>query len=203
MQMATVRKCLVLTTAVNLFGASGLGAQQGAPIVSPLHSGAWILGGSASLSKSTGTFGATFFQVSPTALALVTPNLAIGGMGALGYTSSDNGHAWTYGIGPSARLFFGDVSSTTLPFVSLSFLPQWNKSSIKTSNPFVTAADESSHEYSFDGSIGLTRMIATHVGLTGEAYFTHIEFSTELPVGNAQSSQNQYGVRVGLTAFVR
>lgn len=47
-------------------------------------------------------------------------------------------------------------------------------------------------------------MIATHVGLTGEAYFTHIDFSTDLPTGSsAQSSQNQYGVRAGLTAFVR
>lgn len=204
MQMATLRKCLAIATTAGLFGARGLAAQQAAQITSPLHAGAWIVGGSASASHSTGTFATTFVQLSPTALALVTPNFAIGGVGAIGYRSNDDGHAWTYGIGPSARLFLGDVSSVTLPFVSGSILPQWNKTHVTSSTVGSFTGDESSHQYAFDGSVGVTRMIATHVGLTGEAYYTHIKFSSDLSTGaSVESSQNQYGVRVGLTAFVR
>ena len=204
MRMTMLHRYLVLATTASLFGTSGLAAQQTSQIASPLHTGAWIVGGSASVSKSTGTLGSSFFQVAPTALALVTPNFAIGGMAGIGYTSNDNGHAWTYGIGPSARLFLGDVSSLTLPFLSASFFPQWNKTSIKTSSPVTVTGSEDSHRYAFDGSVGVTRMIATHVGLTGEAYFTHFEFSSELPTGSSvESSQNQYGIRAGLTAFVR
>lgn len=127
MRMTTLRRCLILATTGSLCGLSTLDAQQTTPIASPLHTGAWIVGGSANLGHSTGNFGGTFFEVSPTVLALVTPNFAIGGMGARGYSSSDNGHTLLYALGPSARLFLGDVSSVTLPFISASILPEWNK----------------------------------------------------------------------------
>jgi hypothetical protein len=204
MLMTTLRRCLVLTATATVFGASGLGAQQTTPITSPLHTGAWIVGGSANVGHNTGALATTFVQVSPTALALVTPNFAIGGVGTIGYSSNDNGHQWTYGLGPSARLFLGDASSLTLPFISGSFIPQWNKTHIESSSLGSFTGDESSHQYLIDGSVGVTRMIASHVGLTGEAYLSHFEFSTDLPTGSTvNSSQNQYGLRVGLTAFVR
>ena len=205
MLMTVLRRCLVVTTTVTLLGAPALDAQQAAPIASPLHTGAWILGGSASVGHNSGTVSSTFVQLSPTALALVTSNFAIGGIGTIGYNSNANGHQWSYGVGPSARVFLGDASSLTLPFISASFIPQWQKAHIESSSSLGSFnGDESSHQYVFDGSVGVTRMIASHVGLTGEAYLTHVEFSSDLLTGStASSSQNQYGLRAGLTAFVR
>ena len=46
--------------------------------------------------------------------------------------------------------------------------------------------------------------IALAVGLTGEAYVSHTQFGTDLPTGSSTTtSANQYGLRFGLTAFIR
>ena len=49
---------------------------------------------------------------------------------------------------------------------------------------------------------GLTRLVATHVGLTGEAYYTHL--SNTIDLGSTTTSRASYdvGLRFGITVFV-
>lgn len=166
-----------------------------------IHEGAWLIGGSASLSRThndaSNSDNSSFF-LAPTGLWFATPRLAVGGTAALSYTSLSLGHSTDYGIGPGARYYFGDLSTEYLPFVAASFTPQWQ--STHTNSP---STDTNGHVYLTDASLGLTRLLATHVGLTVELYYAHVSAHTDLaPVGVSTGSYS-YGVRFGLNAFIR
>lgn len=179
--------------------ASPMRAQQ----TSPLAQGSWIIAGSAGFSSSHvdgSDQSVTSFHLSPTALTFVQTRLAIGGLAALGYSSGANGHFTTYGLGPSARYYFGDLAGQLFPFVSASVFPVWTKSSNVSAG--VSTSDVTTRYLTFDGSVGLTRLVATHVGLTGEAYYTHLD--TKVDLGSTNNIRGSYdvGLRLGLTVFV-
>jgi hypothetical protein len=180
-------------------GSSRLAAQT-APVTSPVHSGAWIIGGTGQFDHADGQ---TNLSLAPTALDFVTPHVAVGGMGLLGLAqTSGSGHSYSWGLGPSVRLFPGDPSSLTLPFVSASVIPEWATRHSTVSGVAQFNGDVDTRVLTLDGSIGVTRMLATHAGLTGEAYLTHYDFRNTAAGSTSSSGTTHYGIRLGLTVFV-
>jgi hypothetical protein len=95
-----------------------------------------------------------------------------------------------------------------LPFVSATVQPSWTKGHFDvltitgTGTSTTSTIDATIHSTTIDGSFGLTRLLATHVGLTGEAYYTNNHLSDDTPNARARTTSD-YGVRFGLTIFVR
>jgi hypothetical protein len=167
-------------------------AAQTPRLESPLHAGGWIVGGTGAFDMTNNQ---TSFGVGPSALVFVNSRLAVGGESQLNISSTSNGHSSTWGLGPTARLFLGD-SEHLLPFISATVLPEW-------AHQFQGSLDFDERLITLDGSLGATYLLASHAGLTGEAYATHFSVRTTNP-GNASSvgGITHYGVRFGFTVFV-
>lgn len=180
---------------------------------SPAHTGGWIIGGSGSLGRShTDAIDAdiTHIGVRPTGLVFLTSRFALGASLPLSYShlSNPSGHSYSYGLGPAARYYFAADTSHWLWFVGAAVEPQWQKDSrqnIVVVSPGGVAStatfDTSNRLLTIDGSLGLTRLLADHVGLTGELYYTHSELSGDI---SPRESLKGYdvGARFGLTVFV-
>jgi hypothetical protein len=175
---------------------SSLAAQK-----SPIGKDTWIVGGGAALVSShvDGGSDITSFSVAPNILRFVAPHVAIGGLVALGYQNNTTSSGWSYGIGPAVRYYFGEESAKTFPFIAASFTPQWQKLTLK--NPANgQSADVDNRFTTVDASVGITQMLATHVGVTGEAFYAHRSFT--VTQFSATQKQRDIGLRVGFTAFV-
>jgi hypothetical protein len=202
-------RVVVAALAAAVTGSARLEAQQ----YSPLHAGGWIIsgGGSIGLMHNDGVEGdVTHVSLQPTGLVFVTSRFAIGASVPLSYVDFGNssGHAYEFGLGPTARYYFAADTSHWLPFLSASVQPQWQnvhqrivvntfpagtvtESTVDFENRIVTA----------DGSLGLTRLVAQHVGVTGELYYTHSSIHAGEGSGGSRSTYD-VGARFGLTVFV-
>ena len=169
---------------------------------SAIAKGSWIISGGASAS-SQHTNGSdqnsTSLSLAPSALYFVRPGLALGGAVSLGYFDGTFGTTKSFGIGPSVRYYFGDAAAKTFPFVSATVAPTWVSSDPKNSS---TARSTSQNALELEGTIGLTHLVATHVGITGEAFYDHQSFDTDLGTVKATQTSYMFGVRFGITAFV-
>ena len=195
-------RCAKLVAVIAGVAASSLGAQ----IASPIHQGAWIVSGTAGLTRShvEGIFDddRTSFWLQPTGLRFIGSHLAVGGSVSLGYNSGSGGSAFAYGVGPSARYYFTGPGPEWLPFVSATISPQWQQSKHEIVVNGVSQSVTSTMRYvAADGSLGITRMIATHVGLTGEGFVTRTQLSSRSDLPGQR--QYDYGTRFGLSVFVR
>lgn len=173
---------------------------------SPIDKGSAIIAGSAAFSRahdSDRNANSTSVHLQPTGLLFVQSRLAIGATVALGYLSLESGHTTSYGIGPAVRYYFGEPAGKLFPFLSASVFPQWQKSHLDAlAIPGSTESDVSSRLLAFDGSFGLTRLVADHVGITGEAFYTHSKATADGGGLNASASGYDFGLRFGITAFV-
>jgi hypothetical protein len=203
----TKKPAVVLCMAAQVLAASFVSASANAQQSSPIGQGSWIIGGSAGLSSNHDDATdqtATSVRLSPTGLIFVRPRLAIGGALTLGYSSSSNASFKTYGLGPSVRYYFGDMAGQLFPFVNASVMPIWQKSNVKSvvNGLPISPSDATNRILAYDGSIGLTRLVATHVGLTGEAYYARLR--STIDAGSTTTHRNSYdvGMRFGITVFV-
>ena len=166
----------------------------------PIGQGSWIVGGTAGWSHSAidGAPNATStFTLAPSGLYFVRPHIAIGGAAATGYSATGSEHIWTYGIGPDVRYYFGDMSGKLFPFIRADMQPVWSRMSTAGGG-----ADAHQHRWSYEGSAGLTQMLATHVGLTGELFYATARATQELSTTTATVTSSSYGIRFGISAFV-
>lgn len=157
----------------------------------PLHTGAWIVGGSGSLDHVANQ---TDFSVTPSALGFVNSRFAVGGEAVVTANSTTGGTSHVWGIGPTARLFLADPSDHVLPFISASALPEWSDQGLLKERVIT-----------LDGSFGATYLLSTRAGLTGEIYATHFNFNVTSAQGGltaTNGSATHYGVRFGFTVFV-
>jgi hypothetical protein len=171
--------------------AQALGSEQ------MVHRGEWIVGGSGSLDMASGANSQIDLTLNPQAMIFANTRIAVGASSVLSVGSSNNSHSAAWGIGPTARLFLDDVSNRVLPFVSASVVPEWY-------HQFVHAGiDVDENILSLDGSFGLTYLLSSKAGVTGEAYATHFDVRSTTP-GNPTSSggTTHYGLRFGFTVFV-
>ena len=200
------RFALMMCAAAQVAVASLVSAAANAQQSSPIGQGSWIIGGSAGLSRNHDDATdqtATFARLSPTGLLFVRPRLAIGGALTLGYSSTPAASFTAIGLGPTARYYFGDMTGQLFPFLSIAVIPVWQESNAKnTFNGLPGLSDATNRIITMDGSVGLTRLVATQVGLTGEAYYTRI--ANKIDVGANSQTRNSYdvGLRFGITVFV-
>jgi hypothetical protein len=198
------------------FGAALLtvGAARGyAQHTSPAHPGGWIVSGSGSLGRThsdAADVDVTHVGIRPVGLVFLTSRLALGASLPLSYAhySNPSGHTANYGIGPAARYYFIADTSRWLSFIGAAVEPVWQRDhreglivvSPSGSGSTVTL-DSHNRVLTVDGSLGLTRLLAEHVGLTGELYYTHSETSGDI---SPQAKLKAYdaGARFGLTVFV-
>jgi hypothetical protein len=188
----------------------GLLAAAAGPAVaqqpSPVAIGGWIVGGTAATGRShddATNQTSSNASVSPMALRFIKDGLALGGSATAGYFSQSQSHSHSFGVGPSARYYFGDRSSKLLPFASATAAPEWQH--IEANN-FVNGVTSvrtiDTRGLSLDGSLGLTALIATNVGLTGEGFYTRLTTHVQ-QIGFNDEHAYAYGVRFGLTVFAR
>lgn len=162
------------------------------------HSGSWLIGGSAGLTRDRNSQqGATTTHVGldPTGLVFVNSHLAIGAEIVFGYDELGDGHALAYGIGPAAR-YYPMAAAAWQPFVALSVTPEW-QTITQTAFPNTRGS-----LLAIDGSLGLTRMLATHVGLDGALFYRHSQLTNRLPASSVSWTTDDYGLRFGLSVFV-
>jgi len=170
-----------------------------------MHTGGWIISGSGSAGRSHDNLAGdqTHIGVQPTGLVFVTPNLAIGAGIALSYTDNSSGHSYSYGLGPTARYYFGTQDPKWLPFVGASVTPQWLHEQVKVIIGSTSQTlDANLRSLAFDGSVGLTRLVVEHVGVTGEAYYTNSQLSGGSRLVGGGRHAYDAGLRFGLTVFV-
>lgn len=184
-----------------VLGASGAFAQS----ASPVAHGSWLVGGSATISHNSTDGGPSVTNVSfaPFGLYFAADRLGLGGTLGIGYASGHSGggdsHDTFIGIEPTIRYFFGDPAGKLFPFVNASVGPSWERLRIEGGG---SSQEGTTHGLDFTGSVGLTRMLATHVGLTGELYYTTRHRSTDVGATTAKQDSQSYGVRFGFDAFV-
>lgn len=174
---------------------------------SPIHRDAWIVAGSGSfgrVSEDGASSDRTYISVAPTALKFVTDHLAFGGSAVLGYSSVESSSAHTVGVGPAVRYYFADPEQRIYPYLSAAVMPTWQNGSAT----FVVSGTENTQTYStntltLDGAAGMTGVIAPHVGLSGELFYTRQRLSGDnvFPPGSHHQI-SQYGFRLGFTIFL-
>lgn len=189
------RTSVLLAVGILTLGAP---ASRAVAQTSPLHSGSWLIGGSAGLTRDRNSQqGATTTHVAldPTGLVFVDSHLALGAAFLFGYDELGNGHALAYGIGPAAR-YYPMTGAPWLPFLALSATPEWQS---VTGDGF---PNTHSSLLAIDGSLGLTRMLATHVGLDGAFFYRHSKLTNRVTPTRISWTQDDYGLRFGLSVFV-
>lgn len=155
--------------------------------------GSWIVSGSANISHgSSGSSDGTSIAVAPSALYFFKPRWAFGGLLGGSYQKSLGYTVKSLAIGPEIRYYAAEPAAKTLPFVSFAIQPAWARQEA----PNGGVSD--SRSLDIDGSAGLTQLIATHVGLTGELYYTR----SSTHIGSNTDVFGRYGLRFGITAFV-
>jgi opacity protein-like surface antigen len=168
----------------------------------PTDKGSILVAGSASIVRSTSEVGdvevkTTGVSLNPSLLFFIAPKFAIGGQLGLSRVSNDDGDATSWLLGPAARLYFGEPSARTLPYVGagVSF------------GGFSTDDDDSDQNFSsdlwgFEGVAGLTWMVSRQVGITGEAFFERATIESDDAVFSAEQTRTDFGIRFGFAAFL-
>jgi hypothetical protein len=181
-------------------GATVAAAQQ----KSPIGKDSWLVGGSAGLSRTStdGGPGTTNASLAPFGLYFFVPHLAVGGTVDLGYQWSKlqgaDAHDATVGVEPTIRYFFGDPAGKLFPYLNASIGPSWERFSSDAATP----ADQTTHGLAYTGSAGLMQMLSSHVGLTGELYYSKFKRTAHVAGIEFKQNSSNYGLRFGFNAFV-
>jgi hypothetical protein len=188
---------ILITTALCL--AASVATAQSTP-TSPIARGSRLIGGSASISRSTYESGGsentvTSINVSPMLLVFVRDRIAIGGELGLGRASTDAGSSTSWSLGPAVRWFFGDLNARTLPFVGGALL-------IGAVNSESSGTEVTTSQQGVELVGGATRMLARNLGITGEVVVARTSNETEVGTATSESTRTNLGLRFGISAFL-
>jgi hypothetical protein len=169
--------------------------------------GSLLTGGSAGLthsSTSNGGGSSTSVGLSPNLLVFVRRNLAIGGRVDATYTSFERGHRTLAGVGPAARLYFGDGASKLLPYVEASVgYAHLDATQEVVVGGVARDVSNTSTSWTPEGVFGVTAMFSRQVGLSAEAFVNRLSFDEDDDIVGATSPKvTSYGIRFGFAAFV-
>jgi hypothetical protein len=128
----------------------------------------------------------TVYELMPSALYFILPDLGVGGTFVWRHASSWDDDITIVGFGPKIAHYFGNPNKATVPFVaaSLSYLRETN---------VYTETD-----IRFSG--GFVHLLSSHVGITGEGYYEWQSIKFERTIGSY--SGNQAGLLFGISAFL-
>jgi hypothetical protein len=173
-------------------------AGQSAPDA-PTERGSRIIGGTASVSHTSGGGGSTGISVSPSLLYFLADRVALGGGVGLGYSDHDNGSTTSWRLGPEVRFYFGASTSKTLPYIGAAVQVGSSSSDIDD-GPGSGSLDASF--WGLEGVAGLTFMISRQVGIAGEAFVQRDEQTLETALADVTTNATRFGLRFGIAAFV-
>jgi hypothetical protein len=167
----------------------------------PTDKGSILVAGSASIARSTFDVGdtettTTGITFNPSLLFFIAPKFAIGGQLGLSRVSADEGDATSWLLGPAARLYFGEPSARTLPYIGASV--SFGGASTDTDSGQETSSDV----WGLEGVAGLTWMVSRQVGITGEAFFERATTESDNAVFSAEQKRTDFGIRFGFAAFL-
>jgi hypothetical protein len=173
-----------------------LGAQTPA---GPISKGSMLVDGSAGFShnSSSGSQSSTTISVSPEVLYFVATRLAVGGQLGLSYSKASNSSIRSWSLGPAARYYFAQPEARTLPFVGVA--------AAYGSSSFSPASGTDSDQIStmLEGVGGITRMLARHVGISGELFAAWRNNEVKSGAGpSSDFTQTTFGLRFSISAFV-
>lgn len=174
-------------------------AGQSAPDA-PTERGSRIIGGTASVSHTSGGGGSTGISVQPSLLYFFADRVALGGGVGFGYSDSDNGSITSWRFGPEARFYFGPSTSKTIPYLGAA--AQVGSASSDSDDGSVGSLDSDASFWGLEGVAGLTFMISRQVGIAGEAFVQRDEQTLETSLSKFTSTTTRFGLRFGLAAFV-
>jgi hypothetical protein len=167
----------------------------------PTDRGSILVGGTASVSRSTYEIGdtdntSTGISLSPDLLVFVAPRFALGGRLGLSWVDYDDGRSSSWLIGPAARFYFAPGSARTLPFLgaSVSF-------GGATSENDVVDSTVESDVWAVEGVAGITWMLSRQVGITGEAFLERANITNGTSLSDVETRRTDLGVRFGFAAF--
>jgi len=191
-----MRRTIVVLTFV------GLALPAAAQSRGPTDKGSILVAGSASIARSTSEVGdievkTTGVSLNPSLLFFIAPKFAIGGQLGLSRVSNDDGDATSWLLGPAARLYFGEPSARTLPYVGASVSFGGFSSDDNESNQ-----NFSSDVWGLEVSAGLTWMVSREVGSTGEAFFERATIENDNAVFTSKQKRTDFGIRFGFAAFL-
>ncbi|MGH7628945.1 MAG: hypothetical protein ACREOF_06070 [Gemmatimonadales bacterium] len=173
-----------------------LAAQPVVGQYSPVHAGSIQLAGTAQFShfRDIGNdAGDTVFELAPRVGYFLLRGLALNANLRYRHDAADAGSASGWGIGPGLTYYVSGLSGRLYPFVSGRTLFTWQRSS----NAAGVVIDRR-HSTSWLLSTGVLVLLATHVGLTGELFYQHDQFTVEPGTNSAES----YGLQWGFAIFV-
>jgi hypothetical protein len=190
-------KLLLGTTVLCL--AASVAAAQSVP-TSPIARGSRLIGGTASVARSTSESGGsessvTSISVSPRMLWFLRDRLAIGGELGLGHSSGEGFSSTSWRLGPAVQWYFGELDARTLPFVGAAL--HFGSSSSESGG-----AEFSTSTQGLELVAGMTRLLARNVGLTGELFFARTNSDSESGTSAFEATSTNFGVRVGLSVFL-
>jgi hypothetical protein len=188
---------LLITTSLCL--AASVATAQTAP-TSPIARGSRLIGGTASISRSTFESGGfensvTSINLNPMLLVFVRDRIAVGGELGLGHSSTDGGSSTSWSLGPAVRWFFGDVNARTLPFVGGALL-------IGSTSTESSGTEFKTSQRGIELVGGATRMLARNLGVTGEAFVVRMNNEQEVGTATSESTTTSLGLRLGIAAFL-
>jgi hypothetical protein len=165
-----------------------------------IHDGGWMIAGTASISRADDQTGV---EMQPAGFVFVTPHLAIGGVLPFGYQPFAAGRSLQYGIGPTARYYFGAGSARLLPYIGASVMGEWQKINRSlTVGDATLDMDSRTRSAVADGSAGVVLRVAAHVGISGEAYVQRRRFETTSDGDEFRATATDQGVRLGVAVFL-
>jgi hypothetical protein len=173
-------------------------AGQSAP-TGPTDRGSKIIGGTASVSHTSGGGGSTGISLQPSLLHFIADRVALGGGVGLGYSDNDNGSTTSWRLGPEVRFYFGPSTSKTIPYLGAA-VQVGSSSTDSDAGPGSVSADASF--WGLEGVAGLTFMISRQVGIAGEAFLQRDELTFESALSDVTTSTTRFGLRFGIAAFV-
>ena len=161
--------------------------------------GVWLLGGTARISnaRDIGNDANTFvIDLNPKLGYFLTPGLALTANLEYAHFSSDAGSSSVYGVGPGLTYYIRHRQTMLNPFLSARTL--------YTHQRFHPDGGPMSTENSFTWLVsgGAAVFLARNVAITGELFYSHDHFSTDVS-GTAQSnSAEEYGTQFGVAVYV-
>ncbi len=165
---------------------------QSAFAESPTDRGSYILSGSAGYSHDEYDEGDTVnsYHLSPRVLYFITNNVAVGGSLRYSRSESDSVDSTSYGIEPSARVYWGGTQVN--PFLSLTYEYMFTK------HDYDNFDDDEITYNAFEIGAGVDLFIAKNVAIEPFAAYRFADYDSDRWDDNSHS----LFLGIGITAFI-
>jgi hypothetical protein len=161
--------------------------------------GAVVIGGNARISKfrDIGNDASTFLvELNPRVGYFVAPGLLLSANLQYAHYSQDLGSSSQYGIGPGVTYYFRHRKTKLNPYLSARSLY------VHQSYHPDGFTSSSAHSFTWLVSAGGALFVARTVGLTGEAFYTHNRFSTNIAGTTQSNSSEEFGTLFGVSVYL-